>query len=316
MQFVDEQDQLGVLRGHLVYQLLRALLEFAAILCARNHGVDVHLDEALVAQHLWHVAIDDALREAFDNRSFPNPRLADQHRIILLAPGKDFDRTLDFLRATEHRVELALPRHCRKVAAELVERRGARRRIDSAVLRALADDFHHLLAQRLGRHAVLLQQSPRDAVRDSGKADEQMLRANVRMSQVTRRLKRVKKGFLQARRNRHSINRCIRLGSARLRMLVDVPPDVLRRELQLLEQRGPDVSIGKHVQQMLCIKLIATQFVGFLCRALQEFKSLLAERIGDIHGFTRHLCSQPRILGLMIHHVPQTIEETRQATTQ
>ena len=57
---------------------------------------------------LWHFAVDDALRQAFDNRGLAHARLADQHRIVLGAAGQDLNGAANLVIATDHRVELAL----------------------------------------------------------------------------------------------------------------------------------------------------------------------------------------------------------------
>ena len=134
---------------HLLEDLLDPLLELAAVLRAGDHGVDVELDQALVAQRLGHLAGDDPLRQPLDDRGLADARLADQHRVVLLAPGQHLDRRLDLLGAADHRVELALARELRQVAGILVEVRGVGRRVDPALLGAAADDLGDLLAQRL-----------------------------------------------------------------------------------------------------------------------------------------------------------------------
>ena len=63
----------------------------------------------------------------------PDAGLADQHRVVLGAPGQHLHDPLDFLLPADHRVELALTRALGQVAAELVEhQRGGRRRSDGA----------------------------------------------------------------------------------------------------------------------------------------------------------------------------------------
>ena len=110
VDLVDEQHHAVLLGRDLLEDLLDPLLELAAVLRAGHHGVDRQLDEALVAQRLRHLAGDDALGEALDDRGLADARLADQHRVVLLAPGQHLDRRLDLLRAADHRVELALAR--------------------------------------------------------------------------------------------------------------------------------------------------------------------------------------------------------------
>ena len=64
VQLVDEGDDLAVAVGDLLEDGLHALLELAAVLGAGDHRADVERDEALVAQALGHVALDDAAGQA------------------------------------------------------------------------------------------------------------------------------------------------------------------------------------------------------------------------------------------------------------
>ena len=50
----------------------------------------------LSAQHFRHVAVDDALGEAFDDGRLADARFAEQHRVVLRAAAEDLDRPFDF----------------------------------------------------------------------------------------------------------------------------------------------------------------------------------------------------------------------------
>ena len=62
VQLVDERDDLALGVGDLLQHGLEPLLELAAVLRAGDHRADVERDDALVAQTLGHVALDDAAR--------------------------------------------------------------------------------------------------------------------------------------------------------------------------------------------------------------------------------------------------------------
>ena len=149
VDLVDEQDQLSCSLRDLLEDLLHAFLELAAVLRARDHRVDRELDEALVAQRLRHLAGDDALGQALDDGGLADARLADQHRVVLLAPGQHLDGGLDLLGPADHRVELALAGELGEVAGVFVEVRRVGRRLDPAFLGAAADHLGDLLADRL-----------------------------------------------------------------------------------------------------------------------------------------------------------------------
>ena len=94
--------------GDLLEHGLQAVLELAAVLRAGDQRADVERDHAAVAQRLGHVAGDDPLGEALDDRGLADAGLADQHGVVLGAPREHLDHAADLLVAADHRVELAL----------------------------------------------------------------------------------------------------------------------------------------------------------------------------------------------------------------
>ena len=122
VQLVDEGDDLAVGVDDLLEDRLEPVLELAAVLRARDHRADVERDEPLVAQALGHVALDDAAREAFDDRGLADAGLTDEHGVVLRAARQHLDDAPDLLVASDDRVELALARLLGEVAAELLER--------------------------------------------------------------------------------------------------------------------------------------------------------------------------------------------------
>src|SRR5439155_415399 len=74
VQLVDEEDDVvGV--SKLFDDLLEALLELAAVLRACDERTDVQREHALALQRLGHVALHDAVREAFGDRGFSDAGL-------------------------------------------------------------------------------------------------------------------------------------------------------------------------------------------------------------------------------------------------
>ena len=121
VQLVEERDDLAVRVGDLLEDGLEPLLELAAVLRARDHRADVERDEALVAQALGHVALDDAPRETLGDRRLADAGLADEHGVVLRAATQHLDDAPDLLVATDDRVELAAARVLGEVAAEPLE---------------------------------------------------------------------------------------------------------------------------------------------------------------------------------------------------
>ncbi len=122
VQFVDEQDDALGARGDLLQYRLQTLLELATVFAAGQERAEIERQQFLVFEALRHIAIDDTLRQALDDRGLANPRLADQDRIVLGAARQHLDRAADLLVAADDRVELALSRRFGQVAGVFLER--------------------------------------------------------------------------------------------------------------------------------------------------------------------------------------------------
>jgi hypothetical protein len=121
VHLVDEQDDLALGRRHLVQHRLQPLLELAAVLRAGDQGAHVERQELLFLQALGHVAVDHALGQALDDGRLADPRLADQDRVVLGAPGQHLDGAADLLVAADHGIELAVARGLGDVAGVALE---------------------------------------------------------------------------------------------------------------------------------------------------------------------------------------------------
>ena len=97
-------------RGDFLQHGLQPLLELAAVFGAGDQRAEVERQQLLVLQALRHVAIDDAQRQALDDRRLADAGLADQHRIVLGAARQHLDGAADFLVAADDRIELAVAR--------------------------------------------------------------------------------------------------------------------------------------------------------------------------------------------------------------
>ncbi len=123
VQFVDEDD--GVLALHqFLHDGLQSFFELAAVLGAGHDQREIEGKNALVGQKRGHIAIGDALRQAFDNGRFAHARFANQHGIIFRAAAQDLDHAFQFALAADQRIELAFERGLRKIAAEFSKKRG------------------------------------------------------------------------------------------------------------------------------------------------------------------------------------------------
>jgi hypothetical protein len=119
VQLVDEQDDLAVGAGDLFQHRLQAILEFAAVLGARDERAQIQRLDALVLERFGHVARGDPLRDALDDGGLAHAGLADEHRVVLGAPGKHLHGPANFLVAADDRIELALAGQVGEVAGVL-----------------------------------------------------------------------------------------------------------------------------------------------------------------------------------------------------
>ena len=124
VHLVDKQDDV-VGFGGLLNHVLEALLKLAAILGARHEARQVERPDILVHEVLGHVAGCNLLSQALDDGRLAHAGVAQNERVVLGAARKNFHHTLDFLFATNYRVELAVARLLREVGRELLKRIGA-----------------------------------------------------------------------------------------------------------------------------------------------------------------------------------------------
>ena len=91
VQLVDEQQDPPLGRVHLVEHGLQPLLELAAVLGAGHQRAHVEGEDRLVLQPLGHVAVDDPLGQALDDRRLADAGIADEHGVVLRLPRQDLD---------------------------------------------------------------------------------------------------------------------------------------------------------------------------------------------------------------------------------
>jgi hypothetical protein len=122
VQLVDEHDDVRVL-GELLHDRLEALFELPAVLGAGDDQRDVEGENALVREEVRHVAVDDLLRQAFDDGGLADSRFADQDGVVLGAAAEDLLHALELVVAPDERIELVLHRRFGQIAAELRQQR-------------------------------------------------------------------------------------------------------------------------------------------------------------------------------------------------
>ena len=194
VELVDEQH--AVAGGlDLFDDLLQALFELTAVLRAGDKQADVQREHALADEGVRDVARDDAVGKALRDRGLADTGLADEHGVVLGAAREDLDDPLDLAVAAHDRVQLAGARHRGEVYAELVQGGGpdgasARSRGLPGGLAALRlglrEDPLRLRTDSLQVHAEALEHASGDAFTLADEAEEQVLRADVRVLQPAR----------------------------------------------------------------------------------------------------------------------------------
>ena len=179
VHLVDEQDDAALGADDFLQDGLQPLLELAAIFRAGDQRAHVEREQLLVLQAFRHVAVDDALGEAFDDGGLADAGLADQHRVVLGPARQHLNRSADFLVAADHRIDLAVTRRLRQVARILLQRvvgvlgRGAvggaalAQRIDGRVEILRGDAA---LGEDLSRLGILVQRQRQQQPLDGDKA--------------------------------------------------------------------------------------------------------------------------------------------------
>ena len=120
MELVDEQDQVRVVL-RLVDDGLETLFEVAAVFRARDDGRDVQGEDLLLRQGGGDLARGDTEGDTLDDGGFADAGVADEHRVVLLAPAENLDDPGDLHVPADDRIELPLAGRLRQVMTELAD---------------------------------------------------------------------------------------------------------------------------------------------------------------------------------------------------
>ena len=122
MHFVDKENDLAFGAGHFFEHRFQTFLKFAAVFGASDQRTEIQRHQLFIAQTGRYIAIDNALRQPFDNCRLTDTWFTDQHRVVLGAPAQDLDHAPNLLVTANHRVEFAFARFFGQVAAILGQR--------------------------------------------------------------------------------------------------------------------------------------------------------------------------------------------------
>ena len=211
VQLVDEQDDVAAC-ADLLQHLLQPLFEVTAVAGTGDECAEVEGVELLRVQRLGHIALDDVLREAFDDRGLAHARLADQHRVVLGTARQHLHDALDLALAPDDRIELLLARELREISTELVEdERPGRLRLTrptaggtltAGFLRArvATQQLDDLLTDARQVGAELDEHLGRDPFALTDEAEEDVLGADVVVTELQRLAERQLQDLLRAGR--------------------------------------------------------------------------------------------------------------------
>ncbi len=144
----------------------------------------------------------------FDDGRLAHAGFADQRRVVLRPPRENLDDAFDFLLAPDDRIQFAFLGFGGQVGGQLIDHRrfgffgfgrGADRLLQGVVQRAVLQDPPRLAADLLGGNSQPAEDVRRGAFRFEDQAEQQMLRADILMTQLARFLDGVPDNFFGAR---------------------------------------------------------------------------------------------------------------------
>src|SRR5699024_11158916 len=136
---------------------LETLLEFATVLGARHHRLQVQADQALAQERLRYVPGHDALCEPLHDRGLTDTGFTDDYRAVLAAAAQDLDDPTDLPVPADDRIDLALAGPPGQAPTELLQGLVGVLGVFGGAP-PLAPYLFESLQQRLGAGAALAQQ--------------------------------------------------------------------------------------------------------------------------------------------------------------
>jgi hypothetical protein len=283
VQLVDEQDDPALGRLDVLDDLLQPLLELPPVLRSRDHPGQVQRHDPLVLEGVGHLPGHDPLRQALHDRRLADARLADQHRVVLRAPGEDLDGLLDLLAPAHHRVQLSRPGLLGQVPAVLVQRR-RRRLLPFGGGAVAAGGLVGQVRQLPGVAALGAQQLGGARVAVAYEGAEDVLRADVRHTGCLRPGERGLKGALGGGREARLRGGLAGLPGKDPGDLVGEPVGV---DAHLREQPPGRLDLGGRPQQVFRVQVGGAVLDGPPRGQIQQFLRGLRQQPADGHPLHR-----------------------------
>ncbi len=122
MRLVDEQDDRRQTGFHLIDHRAQSAFKFALDAGTSLQETKVKRTQRDVLQDVRHLALHNAQRKSFDDRSFPYTGFASQNRIVLSAAQQDIDHLAHLGVTPQYRINLAVARLLDQIHGVFVER--------------------------------------------------------------------------------------------------------------------------------------------------------------------------------------------------
>lgn len=108
MDFIDENQGVAVVFRQIVQYAFQAFFKFATVFRTGNQSRQIQNQQAFVTQGFRYFAVDDALRQTFDDGGFTHTGFANQHGVVFGAALQHLNRAADFIITTDNGVELTV----------------------------------------------------------------------------------------------------------------------------------------------------------------------------------------------------------------
>src|SRR5882672_2172273 len=275
VQLVDKQNNLALGGLDFLQHRLQPVFELAAKLRPRQHPSQVERYHALIPQDFRHIARDDALRQAFDDRRLAHTRLANQHRVVLRSPRQHLHQAPNLLVAPNHRVQLPLARQFRQIAR--IPLQSLELGFWIRIRNPLGSPYGgQRLQNRLVRSPKPSQNLLRRIVLSPRRRQQQMLGRNIFVLKGVGLFERLLKQLLSGLRKLRLLHAAARHLGQPVNLLQGLRCNLLCGNTDLLQHRGNDpVPILHHGCQQVYRKHFRTAILGGrLHTLLQRFLRL------------------------------------------
>src|SRR5262245_11372574 len=116
VKFIKEKNHLTLSCTDFIDDSFNSLLEFTAILGARNQRSEIESKHPAILERIRDITCNDALRESFDYGSLTRSRVSNQNWIVLSLPQERLNHRANFFISSDHWHELPFPGYVSQVS--------------------------------------------------------------------------------------------------------------------------------------------------------------------------------------------------------